>query len=81
VEVEKPGRDGLQELAMEADIVFYSKTWAQVSSYLFILWQLTKLRQNSGYNSAEECLQEQSSLTRNAYNSPSSSNKYRLTTR
>ena len=30
VEVEKPGRVGLQELAAEADVVFYSKTWAQV---------------------------------------------------
>ncbi|KAJ0421971.1 Ribokinase-like protein [Aspergillus carlsbadensis] len=50
VEVEKPGREGLQELAQEADVVFYSKTWAQ----------------NSGYHSAEECVQKQSSLTRNA---------------
>ena len=32
VEVEKPGRVGLQELAAEADVVFYSKSWAQVSS-------------------------------------------------
>jgi hypothetical protein len=32
VEVEKPGRQGLQELAAEADVVFYSKSWAQVSS-------------------------------------------------
>ena len=31
VEVEKPGREGLQELAAEADLVFYSKGWAQVS--------------------------------------------------
>lgn len=30
VEVEKPGRDGLQELAVEADVVFYSKGWALV---------------------------------------------------
>ncbi|KAJ5623926.1 Ribokinase-like protein [Penicillium lagena] len=30
VEVEKPGRDGLQELAGEADVVFYSKGWALV---------------------------------------------------
>lgn len=28
VEVEKPGRPGLQELAAEADVVFYSKSWA-----------------------------------------------------
>lgn len=30
VEVEKPGRDGLQKLAVEADVVFYSKGWALV---------------------------------------------------
>jgi len=31
VEVEKPGRVGLQELAAEADVVFYSKSWALVT--------------------------------------------------
>lgn len=31
VEVEKPGRAGLPELAADADVVFYSKSWAQVS--------------------------------------------------
>ncbi|KAK7965960.1 uncharacterized protein PG986_000237 [Apiospora aurea] len=31
VEVEKPDREGLQELAAEADVVFYSKSWAEVS--------------------------------------------------
>ena len=30
VEIEKPGRHGLVELASEADVVFYSKTWAEV---------------------------------------------------
>ena len=30
VEVEKPGREGLQDLAALADVVFYSKSWAQV---------------------------------------------------
>lgn len=30
VEVEKPGRAGLENLAAEADMVFYSKSWAQV---------------------------------------------------
>ncbi|OQD83842.1 hypothetical protein PENANT_c015G03806 [Penicillium antarcticum] len=44
VEVEKPGRPGLQELAETADIVFFSKGWAQ----------------NEGYASAEECLRKQS---------------------
>lgn len=33
VEIEKPGREGLQLLADEADIVFYSKTWAQAAGY------------------------------------------------
>lgn len=31
VEVEKPGRPGLEELAAEADVVFYSRSWAEVS--------------------------------------------------
>ncbi|KLU88370.1 hypothetical protein MAPG_07357 [Magnaporthiopsis poae ATCC 64411] len=31
VEVEKPGREGLSELAAEADVVFYSKSWAEAS--------------------------------------------------
>ncbi|GKT49253.1 ketohexokinase [Colletotrichum spaethianum] len=30
VEVEKPGRPGLRELAAEAEVVFYSKSWAEV---------------------------------------------------
>ncbi|KAI8236473.1 hypothetical protein K4K54_003138 [Colletotrichum sp. SAR 10_86] len=34
VEVEKPGRPGLRELAAEADVVFYSKSWAEVSILL-----------------------------------------------
>lgn len=33
VEVEKPGRSGLQELADAADVVIYSKCWAQVRFY------------------------------------------------
>jgi ketohexokinase len=33
IEVEKPNRAGLQELAAEADVVFYSKGWAQVSPH------------------------------------------------
>ena len=32
VEVENPARLGLKELAAEADVVFYSKHWAQVGS-------------------------------------------------
>ncbi|KAF2481004.1 Ribokinase-like protein [Neohortaea acidophila] len=44
VELEKPGREGLQELAYEADVVFYSKAWAR----------------GQGYTSAEDCLKQQS---------------------
>jgi ketohexokinase len=33
VEVEKPGREGLVELAAEADVVFYSRSWAGVSPF------------------------------------------------
>ncbi|RHZ72355.1 hypothetical protein CDV55_105580 [Aspergillus turcosus] len=50
VEAEKPGRPGLQELANEADVVFYAKSWAQ----------------GQGYASAEECLRKQWPMTRNA---------------
>ena len=31
VEIERPGRQGLVELAAEADAVFYSRSWAEVS--------------------------------------------------
>ena len=37
IEAEKPGRPGLVELAAEADVVFYSKTWAEVSNATQIL--------------------------------------------
>ncbi|KAL8760768.1 MAG: hypothetical protein Q9184_003053, partial [Pyrenodesmia sp. 2 TL-2023] len=47
VEVEKPGREGLQDLAALADVVFYSKGWAQ----------------GHGYMSAEDCLQGQADYT------------------
>ncbi|CAI7651553.1 unnamed protein product [Penicillium glandicola] len=50
VEVEKPGRSGLQELADAADVVMYSKGWAQ----------------NNGYISAEDCLRDQSLKTSQA---------------
>jgi ketohexokinase len=33
VEVEKPGREGLPQLAAEADVVFYSRSWAEVCDY------------------------------------------------
>ncbi|KAI9778077.1 MAG: hypothetical protein M1839_008381 [Geoglossum umbratile] len=47
VEVEKPGRVGLRELAAQADVVFYSKSWAQ----------------DSGYLTPEDCLRAQAILT------------------
>ncbi|KAI1353591.1 putative PfkB family kinase [Xylaria sp. FL0043] len=50
VELEKPARDGLQELVPEADVVFYSKSWAE----------------GNGYHSAAECLQAQAKLAPNA---------------
>ncbi|KIH90848.1 ketohexokinase [Sporothrix brasiliensis 5110] len=40
VEVEKPDRKGLRDLAAMADVVFYSKSWAE----------------DQGYDSAEACL-------------------------
>lgn len=36
VEVEKPGREGLRDLAKEADVVFYSRSWAEVRFVLEI---------------------------------------------
>ncbi|KAL8995797.1 MAG: hypothetical protein Q9169_004555, partial [Polycauliona sp. 2 TL-2023] len=49
VEVEKPGKEGLQELASLADVIFYSKSWAQS-------------RKGAGYTSAGECLRAQAAL-------------------
>ncbi len=37
VEIEKPGREGLTALAAEADVVFYSRSWAEVSLSLSCL--------------------------------------------
>lgn len=42
VEVEKPGREGLEKLAEVAHVVFYSKSWAWVSSSTIEDWTLTK---------------------------------------
>ncbi|CAG7954820.1 unnamed protein product [Penicillium salamii] len=50
VEVEKPGRLGLQKLAEAGDVVIYSKGWAQ----------------SNGYTTAEECLRKQMPQTRRA---------------
>lgn len=49
VELERPGREGLQALALEADVVFYSRSWAE----------------GEGYPSAEVCLQEQARILNN----------------
>jgi ketohexokinase len=46
VELEKPGREGLQALALLADVVFYSRSWAE----------------GEGYTSAEMCLREQAAI-------------------
>ncbi|KAH0541243.1 hypothetical protein FGG08_004248 [Glutinoglossum americanum] len=51
VEAEKPSRAGLQELATKADVVFYSKSWAQ----------------GNGYATPEDCLRAQAALIPNAY--------------
>lgn len=48
LEVEKPGREGLRALAELADIVFYSKTWAE----------------SEGYTSGEACLKGEVALMR-----------------
>ncbi|KAI8951357.1 Ribokinase-like protein [Xylaria longipes] len=48
VEVEKPGREGLEKLVAEADVIFFSRSWAESNSY----------------TSAEECLLAQSAKAR-----------------
>ncbi|KAI0459814.1 Ribokinase-like protein [Xylaria acuta] len=48
VEIEKPGREGLENLVAEADVVFFSRSWAE----------------SNLYTSAEECLRAQSAKAR-----------------
>ncbi|KAI1391199.1 Ribokinase-like protein [Hypoxylon trugodes] len=50
VEVEKPGREGLEDLAAEADVVFYSRSWAE----------------SKRYEDARKCLSAQSGVARQA---------------
>ncbi|KAH7040562.1 Ribokinase-like protein [Microdochium trichocladiopsis] len=50
VEVEKPGRPGLQELVPEADVVFFSRGWAQ----------------DRGYEDCEACVRDQAQHALNA---------------
>ncbi|KAI1262243.1 Ribokinase-like protein [Xylariaceae sp. FL1019] len=54
VEIEKAGRTGLEELAGAADVVFYSRSWAE----------------SKAYESAEECLRGQSAPARNPQVAP-----------
>ncbi|KAK4238874.1 Ketohexokinase [Achaetomium macrosporum] len=51
VEVEKPNREGLIELAAEADVVFYSRSWAE----------------SRGYTSPEVCLKAQATSSRASF--------------
>ena len=46
VELEKPGREGLQKLAFTADMTFYSRAWAE----------------SQGYNNAEMCVRAQGAI-------------------
>ncbi|KAI1312818.1 Ribokinase-like protein [Xylaria venustula] len=48
VEVEKPGREGLENLVAEADVVFFSRSWAE----------------SKRYTGAEPCLHDQSAKAR-----------------
>ncbi|TRX95384.1 hypothetical protein FHL15_003715 [Xylaria flabelliformis] len=48
VEIEKPGREGLDALVAEADVVFFSRSWAE----------------SNLYTSAEKCLRAQSAKAR-----------------
>ncbi|OAA60430.1 hypothetical protein SPI_05554 [Niveomyces insectorum RCEF 264] len=67
VEVEKPQRAGLRALAAEADVVFYSKTWAEVrfSSLAEDLPSTDPANgaQDQGYASAEACVQGEAAQT------------------
>ncbi|EXV00752.1 ribokinase/pfkB superfamily protein [Metarhizium robertsii] len=48
VEVEKPGREGLSQLAQEADVVFYSRVWAESRGHRSAKACLTKERRHQG---------------------------------
>lgn len=56
VEVENPSRKGLRELAALSDVVFYSKSWAQVRFVVFANSLESKQLQGNGYESSKECL-------------------------
>lgn len=55
VEVEKPGRDGLRELAAEANVVFYSKSWAEVCDTA-PQGSRTEIQENTTSRSREQCM-------------------------
>jgi hypothetical protein len=53
---------------MEADAVFYSKSWAQVRPlYADQSIVIVLINQAQGYQSAADCLRKQSELTHKAY--------------
>ncbi|RMD41177.1 hypothetical protein DV735_g3946, partial [Chaetothyriales sp. CBS 134920] len=67
VEVEKPGRAGLEELAAEADVVFYSQSWAKVFFQAFLTsTPLLTMSQSKGYSTREECLRAQALVAKRA---------------
>jgi ketohexokinase len=61
VEVEKPGREGLEDLSIKADYVFYSRSWAMVRDPLELDCFRPRLmsRQNSGSASLSDFLEKQ----------------------
>jgi hypothetical protein len=73
IEIETPNRGGLVELAAEADVVFYSRSWAEVSCHIntgrehavrLKLGSGAELTvgQSRGYTGAEACLRGESPL-------------------
>jgi ketohexokinase len=67
LEVEKPGRDGLLELAAEVDTVFYSRAWAEVRGTEAVCVTTgyipnrvgNRTFQTRGHKSAESCLRNE----------------------
>lgn len=64
VEVEKPRRPGLRALAAAADVVFYSKIWAQVRRDACRASCLLLTCQHEGYADAAACLRGEASAAR-----------------
>ena len=55
VEVEKPGREGLTELANVADVVFYSRGWAEVGKSLASFTALAVTPASPFFSSPSSC--------------------------